>query len=127
MKPFFKVKTSEEIYEIIQTLPHLKKENAALNNGLNRVLSKDLFSPENLPHFPRATMDGYAVRARDTFGASEAIPALLTLAGEIAMGQEANDPIRPGQCARIATGGMLPPGTDAVVMIEYSQSLDSNT
>ncbi len=127
MKPFFQVKTSEEIYKIIKTLPPLTKENICLNDGLNRVLGDDIFSPEDLPHFPRATMDGFAVRARDTFGASEAVPALLTLSGEISMGQEAKTPIEPGHCFRIATGGMVPPGADSVVMIEHSQQLDSNT
>ena len=127
MKPFFQVKTSEEIHNIIQTLPRLTEENICVKDGLNRVLGKDILSPEDLPHFPRATMDGFAVRARDTFGASEAVPALLTLAGEIGMGQEARVPIEPGHCFRIATGGMLPPGTDAVAMIEHSQQLDSKT
>ncbi len=127
MKPFFQVKTSEEIHKIINTLPRLTKENVCLNDGLNRVLGDDIFSPEDLPHFPRATMDGFAVRARDTFGASEAVPALLTLSGEISMGQEAKTPIEPGHCYRIATGGMVPPGADSVVMIEHSQQLDSNT
>jgi molybdopterin molybdotransferase len=127
MKPFFQVKTSEEILKIIQTLPRLPEENVCISDGLNRVLSKAIFSPEDLPHFPRATMDGFAVRARDTFGASEAVPALLTLAGEIGMGQEAKEPIKPGHCFRIATGGMIPPGADAVAMIEHSQQLDDQT
>ncbi|MBI4765120.1 MAG: molybdopterin molybdotransferase MoeA [Deltaproteobacteria bacterium] len=127
MKPFFQVKTSEEIHKIIQTLPCLPEEKIGLNDGLNRVLSKAVFSPEDLPHFPRATMDGFAVRARDTFGASEAVPALLTLAGEIGMGQQAREPIEPGYCFRIATGGMLPPESDAVAMIEHSQQLDDQT
>jgi molybdopterin molybdotransferase len=127
MKPFFQVKTSQEIHHLIKTLPRLGQETVRINDGLNRVLGKNIFSPEDLPHFTRATMDGFAVRARDTFGASEAVPALLTLSGEIAMGQEAREPIEPGHCFRIATGGMLPPGADAVAMIEHSQQLDSKT
>jgi molybdopterin molybdotransferase len=127
MKPFFQVKTSTEILRIIRTMPRLPLEKVALSEGLNRVLGEDLYSPEDLPHFPRATMDGYAVRAKDTFGASESVPALLTLDGEIAMGQEAKEAIIPGHCYRIATGGMLPPGADAVAMIEHSQVLDQKT
>jgi molybdopterin molybdotransferase len=127
MKPFFQVKSPKEIQKIIQTLPRLPEENIPLNDGLNRVLSEAIVSPEDLPHFPRATMDGFAVRARDTFGASETVPALLALDGEISMGQEAKEQIRPGHCFRIATGGMIPPGTDAVAMIEHSQQLDANT
>ena len=127
MKPFFQVKTSQEIFELIQDFPLLPGERVLLSEGLNRVLSENIFSPEDLPHFPRATMDGYAVRARDTFGASEAVPALLTLSGEIAMGQDVKTPIEPGHCFRIATGGMVPPGADAVAMIEHTQQLDSKT
>jgi molybdopterin molybdotransferase len=127
MKPFFQVKTSQEILELIQVFSPLPGERVLLSEGLNRVLTEDILSPEDLPHFPRATMDGYAVRARDTFGASEAVPALLTLSGEIVMGQDVKAPVDPGHCFRIATGGMVPPGADAVVMIEHTQQLDSKT
>ena len=127
MKPFFQVKTPEEILEMLGMFPPLGREPLALEKALHRVLAEEISSPEDLPHFARATMDGYAVRARDTFGASEGIPALLTVAGEIAMGREATDPIQPGRCLRIATGGMLPPGADAVVMVEQTQALDSQT
>jgi molybdopterin molybdotransferase len=127
MKPFFQVKHPEDILRIIETLPALDPETVTLRAALNRVLGEPVHSPEDLPHFPRATMDGYAVRARDTFGASESIPALLTLAGEIGMGQPARQQVAPGQCFRIATGGMLPPGADAVVMIEHTQVLDPRT
>lgn len=127
MKPFFQVKTSTEIIKIIQAFPTLTRERLPLSKGLNRVVAEDIGSPEDLPHFPRATMDGFALRARDTFGASEAVPALLTLSGEIAMGQEVKTPVKAGHCFRIATGGMLPPGADAVAMIEHSQPLDDQT
>jgi molybdopterin molybdotransferase len=127
MKPFFQVKHPEDILRIIETLPALDPETVTLRAALNRVLGEPVHSPEDLPHFPRATMDGYAVRARDTFGASESIPALLTLAGEIGMGQPARQQVAPGQCFRIATGGMLPPGADAVAMIEHTQVLDPRT
>lgn len=127
MKPFLQVKHPEDIFQLLDALPSLDTETIPLAGSLNRVLSDSLRSPEDLPHFPRATMDGYAVRARDTFGASESIPALLNLAGEIVMGQSAEVPVFPGQCLRIATGGMLPPGADAVVMIEHSQVLDAQT
>jgi molybdopterin molybdotransferase len=127
MKPFFQVKTPEEILEMLEMFPPLGQEPLALEKALHRVLAEEVSSPEDLPHFARATMDGYAVRARDTFGASESIPALLTVTGEIAMGREATNPIQPGQCVRIATGGMLPPGADAVVMVEQTQALDSRT
>jgi molybdopterin molybdotransferase len=127
MKPYFKVKTSKEILEIIETFPSLVTEQISLIEGLGRVLAEAIVSPEDLPHFPRATMDGFALQARDTFGASEAVPALLTLSGQIAMGQEVTESLKQGHCFHIATGGMLPPGADAVAMIEHSQPLDHRT
>ena len=79
--------------------------------------------PVDLPGFARSTVDGYAVRASDTFGASESLPIPLRLVGEVAMGQGAEVPLGPGECQRIATGGMLPPNADGVVMLEYAQEL----
>jgi molybdopterin molybdotransferase len=72
-------------------------------------------------------MDGYAVRARDTFGASESLPAFLELTGEVTMGQVPTNMVTPGKAIRISTGGMIPDGADAVVMIEYCHSLDEKT
>ena len=72
-------------------------------------------------------MDGYAVRARDSFGAGPGNPAWLTIIGEVVMGEAARVPLVPGQVMRIATGGMLPPGADAVVMLEYTQELADQT
>ncbi len=63
--------------------------------GRARVLAEDLFSTVDLPHFHRAAMDGYAVKAKDTFGASQSLPAYLKLAGVVEMGKEAAQPLRP--------------------------------
>ncbi|HSH04059.1 MAG TPA: gephyrin-like molybdotransferase Glp, partial [Anaerolineae bacterium] len=76
---------------------------------------------EPLPAFPRSTVDGYALRAADTHGASPTLPAYLTLTTEIPMGAAATTPLTLGQCQLIHTGGMLPPGADAVIMIEQTQ------
>ncbi len=89
--------------------------------SLGRVLAEDIRAPHSLPEFERSTVDGYAVRARDTFGASDSQPAYLTLIGEAPMGDAPAFEIEPGQCALIHTGGMLPGGANAVVMLEYSQ------
>ena len=91
--------------------------------ALGRVLASDVSAPHPLPEFPRSTVDGYAVRAADTFGAGESLPAYLTLVGEIPMGAPANLTLESAQCALIHTGGMLPDGTDAVVMLEYTQQI----
>jgi molybdopterin molybdotransferase len=98
-----------------------------LAQALGRVLAEDLVSRVDLPDFARSTMDGYAVRAADTFGASEGLPAYLTLAGEVLMGTQATVEVAPTRAARIATGGMLPAGADAVIMVELTQEVDATT
>src|SRR4030095_16871947 len=85
-----------------------------------------IIAPHPLPDFRRSTVDGYAVRASDTHGASDSLPAYLNLIGEVPMGDASTFEIRSGQCALIHTGGMLPNGTDAVVMLEYVQSAQKN-
>lgn len=93
--------------------------------SLGRVLGREVISPEDLPSFARSTMDGYAVRARDTFGASESMAAYLALVGEIPMGKAAAVSVGEMAAVRIATGGMLPAGADAVVMLEHSSLMDA--
>ena len=88
--------------------------------ALGRVCGADIASPEDLPPLPRSTMDGYAVRAADTFGASDSIPAFLDVAGAVAMGKLSGITIGRNQAAAIPTGGFLPQGADAVVMVEYT-------
>jgi molybdopterin molybdotransferase len=124
---FFKVKSSEEVFNIIKGFSPLGTEVIRSEDGLDRVLSEDLFSPENLPGFTRSTMDGYAVMAKDTFGASESLPAFLNIIGDIQMGQIPPMHLEGGQAVKIATGGMLPQGADGVVMIEYCHNLDAKT
>lgn len=101
-------------------------EEIPLAKALGRIVGEDILSPEDLPGFSRSTMDGYAVKAQDTFGASEGIPGYLTLVGEVLMGEKAKVQIGPGQAVKIATGGMLPEGADAVLMLEYTQEISSD-
>jgi molybdopterin molybdotransferase len=91
------------------------------------VLAEDVHAPTDLPTFARSTMDGFAVRAADTFGASEGLPAYLEVKNEVLMGRAADFHLQPGQCARIATGGMLPNRADAVIMVEQTQDVGSGT
>jgi molybdopterin molybdotransferase len=98
-------------------------ESVAVTASLNRTLAEDIHAPHPLPQFERTTVDGYAVRARDTFGASDSQPAYLTLIGEAPMGEAPSFQIGAGQCTLIHTGGMLPAGADAVVMLEYTQMI----
>jgi len=120
---------------------HLQSPNEALSNWLNhltlhpeseevetaqalgRITFQSVVAPHPLPAFDRSTVDGYALRAVDTFGASESLPAFLVVIGEIPMGVEPKFSIQPGQAVIIHTGGMLPQGADAVVMLENTQSV----
>lgn len=97
-------------------------EHISTADALGRVLAVDVTSPETLPAFSRSTVDGYAVRAADTFGASDSLPVYLNLIGEVPMGAAPQFTLQPHQTALIHTGGMIPEGTDAVVMIEYTES-----
>jgi molybdopterin molybdotransferase len=98
----------------------------SLEEALGRVVSETPVSPEDLPGFARSTMDGFAVKASDTFGATETSPQYLEVSGEILMGQEPEISLQPGHAIRIATGGMLPEGADAVLMFEYASGVDSS-
>ncbi|AZO96022.1 gephyrin-like molybdotransferase Glp [Halocella sp. SP3-1] len=101
----------------------LATEKINITKAKGRVLARDVISQIDLPPFSRSTMDGYAVKATDTYGASESMPVYLDLVGEILMGEEAEQGIKIGQAVKIATGGMLPKGADAVVMVEYTEAL----
>src|SRR5919197_2559733 len=97
-------------------------ESIDVPSSLGRIVAEDIIAPHPLPDFQRSTVDGYAVRAADTHGASDSLPAYLNLIGEVPMGNAPGFRIATGQCALIHTGGMLPGGADAVVMLEYTQS-----
>jgi len=103
--------------------PIIDSESMDIIHALSRFTAADTFAPHPLPDFPRTTVDGYAVRAQDTFGASDSLPAYLTLIGEVPMGDTPSFDIGAGQCALIHTGGMLPNGADAAVMVEYTQHI----
>lgn len=95
-----------------------------IDSALDRVMAEDITSTSDIPGFSRSTMDGYAVRASDTFGATETSPAYLDISGEVLMGQAADITVAPGKAVRIATGGMIPDGADAVLMLEYATAID---
>jgi len=105
-----------------RAVPESEKVN--IENALGRTLCEDIVSPENVPAFDRTTVDGYAVHADDTFGASASIPAQLEIAGEILMGENADFSLESGKCVKISTGGMLPVGANAAVMVEHTDNAD---
>lgn len=121
MSGFLTLAPVDEIMALIARFQPLPPENVNLSDSLSRTLADTFTAPCDLPGFDRSTMDGYAVRAKDVFGASEGLPAFLDLAGECPMGDAPDFAIEPSQAARIWTGGMLPKGADAVVMLEYAR------
>jgi molybdopterin molybdotransferase len=127
VKPFFQVKTLEQVRDLLAQVAPLPAEAVGLDAAAGRILAAKYLAPGDLPGFARATMDGYAVRAQDTFGASETQPGYLELAGEVPMGSAPGFVVAPGGCARIGTGGMLPEGADAVIMVEHTQQADAST
>ncbi len=124
---FFKVKTTEEVLDLVREFSPAGEVTVSIEDALGLALSGDISAPDNLPGFHRSSMDGFAVIAKDTFGASESIPAFLELAGEVAMGLKPDVSATQGKAIKISTGGMLPEGCDAVVMLEYCHSLDETT
>ncbi len=127
MKSFFSVKSLEEVLELVVDFPCTGMETVEVSNASSRILARDLVASKDLPGFRRATMDGFAVKASSTFGASESSPAWLEIAGSIAMGDIPDFELAPGQAAGISTGGMLPGGADSVVMVEHTQMVDSSS
>lgn len=108
-----------KLWAHVPLAPH--PETVALPEALGRITAQPFTAPAPLPAFARSTMDGYAVRAADTFGASQTLPAYLNVIGEVPMGRAPAISVRPTQAALVHTGGMLPEGADAVVMIEMTQ------
>jgi molybdopterin molybdotransferase len=127
MKGFFKVQTPDQLYKKMDRFKPLSSEKINIEDSLHRVLSEDIISPINLPEFPRSTVDGFALKAKDTFGVSEKNPAILRMVGEIPMGQVSDIEVKEGEAVKVATGGMIPKGADAVEMVEFTEWVDSHT
>jgi molybdopterin molybdotransferase len=108
------------------SLKRLEAEELEVTKALDRVLAEDLLAPVDVPGFDRAAMDGYAVRASDTFGASQGNPIILKIVGSVEVGEFPGFEIRSGEAASIATGAPIPKGANAVVMVEYTRRLDGD-
>lgn len=105
----------------------LPEEHVKTREALGRVLSEDVYARDPVPSFRRSSVDGYAVLSRDTQGASEGLPVFLNVVEEIFMGEAVSRAIHSGQCAYVPTGGMIPEGADAMVMVEYCESFDEKS
>lgn len=124
------VVSMEQATSVIEEQFHsasVQSEQVALEGALGRVLSEAPRANEDMPPFNRSMVDGYAVIAADTFGSSNVLPAILTLAGQVLMGQSIDDTCKPGTCIAIPTGGMVPNAADAVVMIEHTEDFGDGT
>ncbi len=126
MPEFFNVRSPGQAFNDL--LPYLAPvtdvETVETGDSLGRVIARDVISPEDLPSFPRSSMDGFSVRASDTFGASESLPALFEVVGDIPTGESSDIRLGIGEAAVAYTGGTLADGSDAVVMIERTQPAD---
>lgn len=127
MTEFLRVITADQLVQLLGHFSRLPSERIPLDASLDRIPAEAIVAREDLPEGSRSTVDGFAVRAEDTFGASDAIPAFLDIAAAISMGTIPDFEIRAGQAAQIPTGGFLPQGADAVVMVEYTNPAGSNS
>ena len=119
-KEFFTARTLAEVRSGFRPAHRTPVERVPLSAALHRVPVADITAPAALPGFARSTVDGFAVRAMDTYGASDGLPSYLDLVGAVRMGAEPTVAVRAGGCVAMPTGGVLPAGADAVVMVEYT-------
>ncbi|MDX1616657.1 MAG: molybdopterin molybdotransferase MoeA [Candidatus Promineifilaceae bacterium] len=129
MPEFFNVLPPDEARSLLleQMGPKIAPETVDTSVALGRVTVEPVAAPHALPSFRRSTMDGYAVKATDTFGASATLPAFLAVTGEIAMGKAATIELSKGEAVVVHTGGMLPAAADAVVQVEQTQAVGRST
>ena len=124
---FLTLMPADAFRALLAAWPRLSAEELALDEAVGRFLATEVVAPEDLPPAPRACMDGYAVQARDLFGASESLPAYLEQAGSVAIHRPPQFSLESGACAAITTGGWLPEGADAVAMVEHTQAVGGGT
>src|SRR3954454_11155155 len=120
-REFFAVRTVAETLAGFRPARRTPVETVALEAAHGRVPAERGRGPDHPPRFAGSTVDGYAVRAADTYGASEGLPSYLDVAGSVAMGRAPEVSVAAGVAVAIPTGAVLPPGADAVVMVEHTQ------
>jgi molybdopterin molybdotransferase len=126
-KEFFAVRTVGEALAGFRPARRTAVETVALAQAHGRVPAEPVHAPHDLPGFARSTVDGYAVRAADTYGASEGLPSYLEVTGAVAMGRAPEGAVAPGTAVAMPTGGVIPEGADAVVMVEHTQEAMAGT
>ena len=109
--------------DLMEKISYKEKISLETTSSLGYILAEDLISKDDLPHFRKSTMDGYAINYKDSLGATETIPSMLKVIEEIPMGEVPQKILQRGEASKIYTGGMLPEGADAVIPIEFTESL----
>jgi len=124
VRPFGALLPFEEAKRVVDSniKPITRVETVNIDNALGRILAEDVVADLSIPPFDRAAMDGYAVKAKDTFNAGQRSPRILRLVGEVHAGEMPTSKVGAGECLQIATGAMMPKGTDAVVMVEDTEA-----
>jgi molybdopterin molybdotransferase len=116
------VAVADAVRVAVKTAPATATESVPVAQSASRVLAADIAADTDIPGFDRSVVDGYAVRSADTTGAGDAVPAILQCVGRVAMGtSDTNLVVRDSECTYIPTGGILPEGADAAVMVEYAE------
>jgi len=126
-REFFTVRTVAETLGGFRPARRTPDETVVLADARGRVPSEAVRAPHDLPGFARSTVDGYAVRAADTYGASEGLPSYLDVSGAVTMGRAPQVSVTAGHAVAMPTGGVIPDGADAVVMVEHTQEAMAGT
>jgi molybdopterin molybdotransferase len=126
-REFFTTRTVADALAGFRPARRTGAEAVPLAGALRRVPARPVTTPNPLPGFARSTVDGYAVRAADTYGVSEGLPGYLTIAGAVRMGAEPDTAVTSGTAVAMPTGGVIPPGANAVVMVEYTAEVMPGT
>lgn len=127
MKNFFNVVDIDQVIDLAGRFAPVRTESVVLQEAYHRMLAQDVVATEDIPGFARSIVDGFAVAAGSTFGASEQNPGYLEVIGALAMGTVPGQGIVNGQAMHIPTGAMLPDGADSTVMVEYTETIDDQT
>nr|WP_300006196.1 molybdopterin molybdotransferase MoeA [Tissierella sp.] len=127
---FFNVVSTKKALELIEENfkdYNFHLEEVEILDSLDRIIGEDIYSGVDVPQFNRSTVDGYAIVSSDSHGASDSIPSVLEILGEVRMGKKADKKVSPGGAVYVPTGGMIPQGADTMIMIENTEKLDDST